>query len=80
MNLRDFVTVAALVAASVAWLRARRAWKRLDRLNEACWELRYECGQLQARLDGLEGRTGMAAAVDPSAGSTSFVPLSSLKR
>jgi uncharacterized protein YlxW (UPF0749 family) len=70
----------ALLAAAVALERARRVSKRLERLREAYWDLRYEFGQLQARLNRLEAeRADRPAAVQPAA-ATNFVPLSSLKR
>ena len=70
----------ALVAAVVAVERARRMSKRLERLREAYWDLRYELGQLQARLNRLEAeRTDQPPAGQPAA-ANNFVPLSSLKR
>jgi len=73
---------AALLLALGAFLHARRVARRLERLTESYWELRYEYGQLRARVTRLE-----PAAADPEAdlptrpaGTTAFVPLSSLKR
>jgi hypothetical protein len=59
--------------------------KRLDRLSESYWELRYEHGQLTSRLNRLETNAGGAPALEPelaapAVGKTAFVPLSSLKR
>ena len=72
----------ALLAASLAILRTRRTAKRLERLQESYWDLRYEIGQLQARLSRLEADTGapVATASPPEARGAAFVPLSSLKR
>jgi hypothetical protein len=75
------IGVAVLIAVA-ALVRARRTAKRLDRLTESYWELRYEHGQLRGRLKALEPQ---AAAAEPEqaglpAGTTAFVPLSSLKR
>jgi hypothetical protein len=77
--------MAGLLAA-VAWLvalsalfRARRLAARLEQLSESYWELRYEYGQLRARVARLEG----GAEPEPASQATvpaSFVPLSSLKR
>ena len=54
---------------------------RLERLTESYWELRYEYGQLRARVSRLEPDQAAAAPRPPApAGSTAFVPLSSLKR
>lgn len=75
------LTVAALAGAAGALVRARRLATRLERLTEAYWELRYEQGQLKARLARLD-----PSAPPPAAGSDaprpqgSFIPLSSLKR
>ena len=72
-----FTIVVAAVALAALW-RARRASKRLERLSESYWELRYENGQLSARLARLEGGHEEAAARPAEGGS--FVPLSSLKK
>jgi hypothetical protein len=76
------VTLAAAVAAALAILRTRRMARRLERLQESYWDLRYELGQLQARVGRLEPGGGRPAPPhEPSpAGTTAFVPLSSLKR
>ena len=72
------VGVVFLVAA-VAFERARRLSRRLERLKESYWDLRYELGQLQARVTRLEAeRSDQAPAPPPAA--NNFVPLSSLKR
>jgi hypothetical protein len=74
-------TVAVLVAAA-ALARSRRTSKRLERLTESYWELRYEYGQMRSRLAALEptrdAEPSPTAARTP--GATAFVPLSSLKR
>jgi hypothetical protein len=75
------VTSAALVVGIVALVRARRAAKRLERLTESYWELRYEHGQLRARVARLDPEPPPDAPEPPrQSGSTAFVPLSSLKR
>jgi hypothetical protein len=72
---------AALVVAAAAFARARQVSRRLDRLTESYWELRYEYGQLRARVGRLEGQTGADTAAPPlESASTAFVPLSSLKK
>jgi hypothetical protein len=75
------VTGAALLLAAAAFARTRRLARRLERLTESYWELRYEHGQLRARLNRLDPDPA-AAAPEPNAASgvTAFVPLSSLKR
>ncbi len=83
MNFLWLLTVAALILAAVAWVKARRLARRLERLAESYWELRYEHGQLQARVNRLDpddAQRSSAAAPDPRAGAVAFVPLSSLKR
>jgi hypothetical protein len=72
---------AAIVVGAAALVKARRLAKRLERLTESYWELRYEHGQLRARLNRLDPEQPAAAAEPrPPAGTTAFVPLSSLKR
>jgi hypothetical protein len=75
------LTVAAVLVALAAFAKARRLAKRLERLAESYWELRYEHGQLRARVNRLdpEQPTTAPEAV-PQSGTTAFVPLSSLKR
>ena len=73
------LTGAALVLAGAALLAARRQSKRLERLTESYWELRYEHGQLRARVNRLDPEQQAAAAAEPPPASN-FIPLSSLKR
>jgi type II secretory pathway component PulJ len=71
-----FAAVAALCAAA-AFARVRRLSKRMERLAESYWELRYEQGQLAARLSRLEAENPQ----EPERRSAeAFVPLSSLKK
>ena len=83
MTFHWLLTGAALVAALTAWAKARRLSKRLERLTESYWQLRYEHGQLRARVTRLEpadvAAQGPAHPEQPE-GATAFVPLSSLKR
>jgi hypothetical protein len=85
LTLHWLLTVVALLVAVVALVKARRAGKRLERLTETYWELRYDHGQLRARLDRLDPQSPAppgAAPGEPQVkpGSVNFVPLSSLKR
>ena len=80
MTLLWLTTGAALVTAAVALLKARRVARRLERLTESYWELRYEHGQLRARVGRLDPEQASAVPDARSAGTTAFVPLSSLKR
>jgi hypothetical protein len=76
------LAAAAWLVAGVAIVRARRTAKRLERMQESYWDLRYELGQLQARVNRLEsdGTSNAPAATTLPAGAAAFVPLSSLKR
>jgi hypothetical protein len=44
----------AIAVALIALAKARRLAKRLERLTESYWELRYEHGQLRARVNRLD--------------------------
>ena len=88
------LTGAAFLVAVAAFARARRVSKRLERLSESYWELRYELGQLRSRIARLESPQPVPGGLDPApparddheqqpraqSGATAFVPLSSLKR
>ena len=79
-----FAAVATLIALLAFW-RARSAAKRIERLSESYWELRYESGQLKARVTRLEVEAGLREpspdpAARPATSTTTFVPLSSLKK
>jgi hypothetical protein len=76
------LTVAAIVTAIAALLKARRAARRLERLSESYWELRYEAGQLKSRLSRVETAAGIRDADEQPRQpvTTNFVPLSSLKK
>ena len=88
MSIEWVITGAAVAIAVAAYLKARRLAKRLERLTESYWELRYDHGQLRARVNRLDPdpasavRGGPGLNDDPGrpAGTTAFVPLSSLKR
>jgi hypothetical protein len=83
LTFSGLLSVAALVIAIAAFVRARRATRRLERLSESYWELRYESGQLKSRLARLETGSGIRPADDHPAlqpATTAFVPLSSLKK
>lgn len=84
----SFVLAGVSVLLAIAALfRSRSAGRRAERLAESYWELRYEIGQLKVRLNRLETGAGLrepepdaeVAAPRPAA-TTSFVPLSSLKK
>ena len=75
------LTVTAVLVALVALAKARRATKRLERLTETYWELRYDHGQLRARVNKLDPETPPAQPDAPAKpAGPAFIPLSSLKR
>jgi hypothetical protein len=78
LTLQDLAAGTAILIALFAIVRARGLARRLERLSESYWELRYELGQLRARLSRLEGADEAAPAEPPQ--TTHFVPLSSLKK
>ena len=86
LNVQWLLIGAALLVALAAYMRARRIARRLERLSDSYWELRYEYSQLRARLARLEppsdAAAGTAHPLDQprQTGTTAFVPLSSLKR
>jgi hypothetical protein len=77
-----FVTGAALVVAVIALGQARRNAKNLEQLSLHYWELKYENGELRARLQQLTGESIPQQPSTPSVaqGREPFIPLSSLKR
>jgi hypothetical protein len=76
-----WLTGGAVLAAVAAFARARHVAKRLERMSESYWELRYEISQLRARVNRLDPEQPAAAPESASAApQTAFVPLSSLKR
>ena len=81
LTLHWLLAGAAVIVALAAWAKARRLAKRLERLTESYWELRYEHGQLRARVNRLDPDS-LPAGADAAPGgvpATAFVPLSSLK-
>jgi hypothetical protein len=81
LTVNGLLTVGALLVALAAFLRARAAVRRLERLSDSYWELRYESGQLKARLTRVETAAGLREPQEePRAAPTAFIPLSSLKK
>ena len=80
MNVQWLSVGAAFLLALGAFLHARRVARRLERLTESYWELRYEYGQLRARVARLEPAEESAQPERTAPAATNFVPLSSLKR
>ena len=80
MTLHWLLTIAAIFTAIAAWAKARRLARRLERLTESYWELRYEHGQLRARVSRAAPEDAPPPEPARAQGTTAFVPLSSLKR
>ncbi len=87
LTLSWLFTALSVCLAVLALVRARRVARRLERLSESYWELRYESGQLKARITRLEAAVGpLAVSAEPESdaprpsGATAFIPLSSLKK
>jgi type II secretory pathway component PulJ len=78
VTLHWLLTGAALVLAAVALVVARRQSKRLERLTESYWELRYEHGQLRAHVNRIDPAAQQSTSAEPAP--ANFIPLSSLKR
>ena len=66
------VAVVALVVALAALLYARHTAQRLAHLTEMYWQLKFDHGELKAKVDPPR-----PAPADPKA---TFVPLTQLKR
>ncbi len=71
------VSAVALVMAGVGWAAAGRAAREARQATEMYWQLKYDHGELKARVDALAPRPG--AEPQPAPG-TQFVPLTSVKR
>ena len=66
------VALVALVVAVVAYAQSRRTDRQLARITEMYWQLKFDHGELKAKVDP-------AAPVAPKLKET-FVPLTQLKR
>jgi hypothetical protein len=79
-----FMTGAALAAALVAWVVARRTARRVAELSDMYWELKYQHGELRAQLlqshDPRRTGTEVTSPAAPGKPLEVFVPLASLKR
>lgn len=71
------VSVAALVLAAASWIAARRAARQVRDLTQMYWQLKFEHGELKARVD--RAQPDPAAPPRMPAG-TQFVPLTSVKK
>ena len=67
------------VLALAALATARRVSRRLAQLSEQYWQLKYDHGELKARVRAIAPTPEEAAASQPPVQQT-FVPLTSIKR
>ena len=75
-----FLAAVALLVALVALASARRTRQRLEQLQQSYWDLRYEHGRLKAQVKRLDPEEAQEPEAAPPSQSTTFIPLSSLKR
>jgi Tfp pilus assembly protein PilN len=73
------LTAASVGLALLALLWVRRISARLEQLSQSYWQLKYEHGQLTARLARMEQGED-AHEGPPAPAQTAFVPLSSLRK
>jgi hypothetical protein len=73
------VAATAIVLALAALATARRLSRRIAQLNELYWQLKYDHGELKARVKAIAPTPEEEAASAPQV-QQSFVPLSSLKK
>ena len=66
------IAISALLVAVVAFAHSRRTARQLAQITEMYWQLKFDHGELKAKLDPPK-----PAAPDPQ---QTFVPLSQLKR
>ena len=66
------VAFAALLIAVVAYVQARRNARQLAELTQMYWALKFDHGELKAKVDPAEPR--------PPVPQQTFVPLSSIKK
>jgi hypothetical protein len=73
------VTGTGWLLALMALATARRAARRLAQLTEQYWELKYEHGELKARVRAMAPTPEEIEAGKPTVQQT-FVPLANIKR
>jgi len=74
-----FIAGTGWLLALAAVGTARRLSRRLGQLSEQYWELKYEFGELKARVRAIAPTPEEAAAAQPPVQQT-FVPLTNVKR
>lgn len=66
------VSAVALAVALLALVTARRAARQLAQVTEMYWQLKYDHGELKAKV--------APSPVEPAAPKQTFVPLTDLRR
>ncbi len=71
------VSALALVVAGAGWAAASRAAGAARQVTEMYWQLKFDHGELKARVDAIAPMPGAPPRSTPG---TQFVPLTSVKR
>jgi hypothetical protein len=76
---------AALLCGLAALGLTRRLSRKMDALNQAYWELRYDYTRLRSQVARLDPETSASTADPPAPSSSppatvSFVPLASIRK
>jgi hypothetical protein len=81
-TLLSFVTAVSLLIALVALRQARRSARRLEQLTQMYWELKYQHGELRARLQDSRPSppSSEETPAQVAAAGSAFIPLTALKR
>jgi hypothetical protein len=66
------VALVALIVAVTAYAQSRRTARQLAQMTEMYWQLKFDHGELKAKVD--------PTAPPPPKAQQTFVPLSQLKR
>jgi hypothetical protein len=75
-----FVTLASLLLACIAWIKARRTSRRLEQLSQMYWELKYQHSELRAQIERSGIQPASMTGAPPDRPGEAFVPLASLRR
>lgn len=51
MSATDAIAIAALVVAVIAYVQARRTARQLAQITEMYWQLKFDHGELKAKVD-----------------------------
>ena len=80
MTLLWCITSASLLVALVALGWIRQLGRRMSRLTEQYWELKYQNAELRALIQRPPGTGGEPGSPARRPGSDAIIPLSSLRR